>query len=146
MFAVELEAEVGGGGRRSVEFGGGGRRRRSEIAEAEAKAEFEARVRISCCVVEVVVVVVVQASGFARGVSIPVFISLFQFIFFQCLNIRLNGLHVCFPDLIENCFLLSVCELYASVYCLLIENEKSNWTFMSPLSHVLMRRRCHSSS
>ena len=35
------------------------------------------RVRISCVEVEVVV----QASGFARGVSIPVFISVFPFIF-----------------------------------------------------------------
>ena len=41
-------------------------------AEVEAEAEFDVRVRISC-VVEVIVVVV-QASGFARGVSIPVFV------------------------------------------------------------------------
>ena len=54
-----------------------------------------------CGVVEVVVVVV-QASGFACGV--PVFISLFQFIFFQCLNSRLNDLHMlCFSNLIESC-------------------------------------------
>ena len=67
------EAEIGGGGRRRV--------------------EVEVRVRIICGVV--VEVKVVQASGFARGVSIPVFISLFQFNFFQCLNeCRLNGLHM----------------------------------------------------
>ena len=38
--------------------------------EAEAEAEFDVRVRISCGVL----VVVVQASGFARGLSIPVFV------------------------------------------------------------------------
>ena len=51
------------------------------------------RVRINCGLV--VEVKVVHASDFARGVSIPVLISLFQFIFFQCLNqCRLNGLHM----------------------------------------------------
>ena len=63
----EVEAGVGGGG--------GGRRRRRG-SEAEVEAEFDVRVRISCgvLVVVVVVVVVVQGSGFARGVSIPVFV------------------------------------------------------------------------
>ena len=61
--------------------------------------EVDVRVRISFGVV--VKVVVGQASGSARGVSIPVFISLFQFIFFQCLNRRLNDLHMlCISDLI----------------------------------------------
>ena len=41
--------------------------------EAELEAEFDVRVRISCGVL-VVLVVVVQASGFARGVSIPVIV------------------------------------------------------------------------
>ena len=97
--------EVGGGGRwRSVtEFGGCRRRRlrrrrsrrRRRRLELEVEAEFDVRVRISCGVV--VEVVVVQASVFARGVSIPVFIRLFQFIFFQCLNSRLSGHHMlCF--------------------------------------------------
>ena len=40
--------------------------------EAEAEAEFDVRVRISCGLL--VVVVVVQASGFARWVSILVFV------------------------------------------------------------------------
>ena len=88
-------AEVGGGWeRRSIaEVGSEGWRRRSE-----AEAEVDVRVRISC---GVVLEVVVQASGFARGVSIPVFISMFPFIFFQCLSSRLNGLHLlCISDLI----------------------------------------------
>ena len=54
----EVEAGVGGGGRR--------RRRGSEV-----EAEFDVRARISCAVL---VEIVVQASGFARGVSIPVFV------------------------------------------------------------------------
>ena len=71
--------------------------------------EVDVRVRISCGVV--VEVVVVQAWGFARGVSNPVFISLFQFIFFQFLNSRLNGLHVlCFSDFIETCFCPLCCH------------------------------------
>ena len=67
----EVEAGVRGGG------GGRGPRRRwrrgseAEVkVEAEAEAEFDMRVRISCGVL----VKVVQASGFARGVSIPVFV------------------------------------------------------------------------
>ena len=58
IFAVEVEVEA------EVEV---------EVeAEVEAEAEFDVRVRISC-VVEVIVVVE-QASGFARGVSIPEFV------------------------------------------------------------------------
>ena len=74
-----------------------------------SEADVDVRVRINnikiSCGVEVEVVV--QASGFACGVSIPVFISLFQFIFFQCLNSRLNGrLICCISDLIVALFLL----------------------------------------
>ena len=55
------------------------------------------RVRVSC---GVVVKIVLQASGFTRGVSIPMFISLFLFIFFQCQNSKLNGLLMfCISDL-----------------------------------------------
>ena len=85
-------AAVGGGGRwrRPAEVGGGGRRR----------VEVDARAIFSCGAV-VELVVVVQASGSVRGVSIPLFISLFQFIFFQCLNSELNGLHMlCISELI----------------------------------------------
>ena len=88
-----VEVEVGGGGRwrsvaevrggqwrRSVEVGGGGRRRRS-------RAEVE-----ECGV---------RCASLARVVLIPVFISLFSFIFFQCLNSRLIYLHMfCISDLI----------------------------------------------
>ena len=71
----EVEAGVGSRG------GGGGRRPRwrrgseEEVeVEVEAEAEFDVRVRISCGLLLLLVVVVVQASGFARGVSIPVLV------------------------------------------------------------------------
>ena len=96
-------AEVGGGWwRRLVKVGSGARSRRSEVGGGGRRTvEVDVRVRIICGVVVegVLVVVVIQASGFARGVSIPGFISLFQFIFFQCLNqCRLNGL---LPDFLQ---------------------------------------------
>ena len=85
---------------RRSEVGGGGRRRRSE-ADVDVRIN---NIKISC---GVVVEVVVQASGFARGVSIPVFISLFPFTFFQCLNSRLNGRLIrSISDLIVALFLL----------------------------------------
>ena len=75
-YICAVEAEFGGGG-------GSRRWRRGRGSEAEVEAEFgdggggggefNVRVRISCGVL--VVVVVVQASGFARGMSFPVFIS-----------------------------------------------------------------------
>ena len=80
-----MEAEVGGGGRWRLvaEVGDGGRRRRL-VAEVggggRRRVEADVRVRISCGVV--VEVVVLQASGFTRGVSIPVFISLIHFYLF----------------------------------------------------------------
>ena len=68
----------------------------------EAEADVDVRVSYG-----VVVEIVVQASGFARGVSTPVFISLFPVTFFQCLNSRLNGrLICCISDLIVALFLL----------------------------------------
>ena len=78
-------AEVGVRRRRSEDVGGGGRRRRSEAevgGGGRRRVEVDVRVRICCGVVEVVV----QASGFARGLSIPVFISVFQFIVFQLIS------------------------------------------------------------
>ncbi|XP_075243858.1 uncharacterized protein LOC142338111 [Convolutriloba macropyga] len=68
-----LVVEVGGGQwRRSVEVSGGVRGRRWEDGGgSRRRVEFDVRGRISCGVL--VEVVVLQASGFAGGVSIPVF-------------------------------------------------------------------------
>ena len=79
----------------AVGSGGGGRRLMS-MCESELiiSKKFGA-----------VVEVVVQASGFARGVSIPVFISVFPFFFYQCPNSRLSGLHMlCISDFIVALF------------------------------------------
>ena len=64
---------------------GGGRRRRLEAeAEAEAEADVDVRVRINNIKIScgVVVEVVGKHRASPRGVSIPVFISLFPFTFF----------------------------------------------------------------
>ena len=81
-----LVAEVGGSWwRRSMKIDDGGRSR-SEVGGWRS-LEVDVGVRISC---GVVVKLMVKDSGFNRGVSIRVLISLFQFIFSQCLNSRLK--------------------------------------------------------